>query len=312
MLRQRRPDIRIGLFTHTPWASPATFATLPPDVARDLLLGMLGADSLGFHSARWADDFIGCCVTVLGAEADDHTVRYDGRTTSIRVHALGVDPGPLLDRAAQPDVAEAGARLAAVIGERQAVVRVDRTEPSKNIVRGIEAFRDLLARYPEHREQVVHVALEYPSRQDLADYRRYTEAVRAAAEQVNAEFATDDWTPVHLTIRDDFGESLATLRAGNVLLVNPLRDGMNLVAKEGVLLAPTVVLVLSQAAGAADEMGPYALLVDPIDVAQTADAIHAALVMPAPERVHRHDELVRAATALPPQAWLQAQLDALD
>jgi trehalose 6-phosphate synthase len=312
MLRRRRPDIRIGLFTHTPWASPETFATLPPDVARDLLIGMLGADSLGFHSHRWAADFIGCCTAVLGAEAGDRAVRFDGRTTSIRVHALGVDTMPLLDRAAQPDVVEAAARLATVIGERQAVVRVDRTEPSKNIVRGIEAFRDLLVRYPEHREQVVHVALEYPSRQDLAEYRRYTDAVRAAADQVNAEFATAGWTPVHLTVRDDFAESLATLQAGNVLLVNPLRDGMNLVAKEGVLLAPTAVLVLSKAAGAADEMGPGALLVDPLDVAQTADALHDALVMPAPERVRRHDELVRAATAMPPQAWLQAQLDALD
>jgi trehalose 6-phosphate synthase len=312
MIRARRPDLRIGHFTHTPWASPAVFATLPADVATDLLVGMLGADSVGFHSPRWAQEFVDCCVQILGAEALDAAVRYDGRLTAVRIHPLGVDAEPLLARAAEPDVTERRARLATEIGGRRSIVRVDRTEPSKNIARGLEAFRDLLIRYPEHREHVMHLALEYPSRQDVGDYRRYTELIQTLAQQINDELGTPTWTPVDLAVLDDYPRSLATLQIGDVLLVNPVRDGMNLVAKEGALLSRgNGVLILSTEAGAADEMGEFALLVDPFDVTATADAMHAALTMSADERARRHEGLSRAATAVPPHAWLRQQLDAL-
>jgi trehalose 6-phosphate synthase len=311
MLRTRRPDVKIGHFTHTPWAAPSVFALLPTDVATDLLAGMLGADSVGFHSARWAREFIDCCVTTLGVADLGTGVRYDGREIAVRVHPLGVDAGPLLARAADADVAERRAALAAEIGGRRAIVRVDRTEPSKNIARGLEAFRDLLVRHPEHHGRVVHVALAYPSRQDVADYRRYTELVQALAASINADLATPSWTPVLLSILDDYPRSLATLQLGDVVLINPVRDGMNLVAKESALLTEDAVLVLSTQAGAADEMGEFALLVDPFDVTATADAMHAALRMSPAERARRHAGLVRAATSLPPRAWLQQQLDAL-
>jgi trehalose 6-phosphate synthase len=311
MLRSRRPDLRISLFTHTPWADPDTFASLPSEVAEQLLAGMLGADSVGFHSPRWAQSFLACCMRILGAQDVGQGVRYDNHVTAVRVHPLGVDPAPLLARAAEPDVAARREEIAAQIGACQAIVRVDRTEPSKNIVRGLDAFGDLLIRFPEHRGHVVHLALAYPSRQDVADYRRYTEAIKTRADQINAEFATSAWTPVQLSIRDDYPASLATLTLGDVLLVNPVRDGMNLVAKEGVILAENGVLILSREAGAADEMGEFALLVDPFDVAGTADAMHHALLMPVAERARRHVGLLRAATALPPREWLRQQLDAL-
>jgi trehalose 6-phosphate synthase len=312
MIRARRPDLRIGHFIHTPWASAADFATLPDDVATALLVGMLGADSVGFHSSRWATEFVYCCVRILGARAVDGGVEYDGRVTAVRLHPLGVDAAPLLARAAEPDVTERRGSIATVIGGRQSIVRVDRTEPSKNIARGLEAFRDLLIRYPEHRERVVHIALEYPSRQDVADYRRYTELVQTLARQINGELGTPSWAPVHLEIRDDYAASLATLQVGDVLLVNPVRDGMNLVAKEGALLATEDgVLILSTEAGAADEMAEFSVMVDPFDVAATADAMHQALTMPADERRRRHLGLVEAAMAVPPKAWLRQQLDAL-
>jgi trehalose 6-phosphate synthase len=311
LLRAQRPDLRIGHFTHTPWAAPATFALLPDDVATALLVGMLGADSVGFHSPRWAREFIDCCTATLAVEDLGTAVRFAGRDIAVRVHPLGVDAPPLLARAAEADVIARRADLTVQIGDRQAIARVDRTEPSKNIARGLEAYRDLLVRYPEHRERVIHVALAYPSRQDVAAYRRDTERVQSLASSINAELATPSWTPVLLSIRDDYPSSLATLQSGNVLLINPVRDGMNLVAKEAALLTDDAVLVLSRAAGAADEMGEFALLVDPFDIAATADALHAALVMPAAERARRHAGLVRAATALPPRAWLRQQLDAL-
>jgi trehalose 6-phosphate synthase len=311
-LRAIRPDLRIGHFTHTPWATPQDFRRLPDDVAEALLLGVLGADSVGFHSPRWAADFAGCAADVVGASYDGESVSHGGRTVPLRIHALGVDPQPLRDRAAEPDVVSRVAGLRKKVGAAQQIIaRVDRTEPAKNIHRGLLAVAQLFRNHPEHLGNVVHVAIEYPSRQDVAEYRDYTADCVALAAEINDELSTAEWSPVLLNVRDDYPRSLATLSDADVLLVNSLRDGMNLVAKEGVLLSDRAVLVLSQQTGAADEMGVAALLVDPLDVDATAEALHAALTMPAAERAERHRTLAAIAAALPPRAWLQAQLDAL-
>ncbi len=298
-LRERRPDLRIAHFTHTPWAAPRDFATLPDDVARAVIEGLLGADSLGFHSPRWAAEFAEC-ASALGIEV----------AVPLRVHPLGVDAAPLRARASEPDVAQRRAELRAEVGGARIIGRVDRTEPAKNIHRGLLAFADLLRRHPEHVGNVVHVALAYPSRQDVAEYRDYTDLCRQTAAAINAELGDGGWQPVHLDVKDDYARSLATLSSADVLLVNSLRDGMNLVAKEGVLLNDCAGLVLSRETGAADEM-TEALLVDPLDVEATTAAMHAALTMPDGERAARYAELARVAAALPPREWLQQQLDVL-
>ena len=298
-LRRVRPDLRIGHFTHTPWATPEDYAQLPRDVGRAIVDGLLGADSLGFHSPRWAEDFAGCARDA-GASVD----------VPLRVHPLGVDPAPLIERASQPDVAERVSALRAVAGDRKVIARVDRTEPAKNIHRGLLAFAELLRSHPEHLGQVVHVALAYPSRQDVAEYRDYTADCVALAEEINEEYDAAERPPVVFEVRDDYADSLATLSSADVLLVNSLRDGMNLVAKEGVILSAHAALVLSRETGAADEM-TEALLVDPLDVDATAAALHAALTMTDADRSARHDRLAASAAALPPQAWLQQQLDVL-
>ena len=312
LLRERRPDLRIGHFTHTPWAPPEYFALLPDDVARDLLTGMLGADSLGFLSERWADAFGRCCAEVLGATWDGRCVRHAGRCTAVGVHPLGVDGEQLRERAGRPDVRARLAGLQETVGERRLVLRVDRTDLSKNVVRGLLAYAELLRDRPEWRERVVHVALAYPSRHDLPEYREYAAAVQRTVREVNEEFATADWLPVVLQVGDDYARSLAAYRLADVLVVNPVRDGMNLVAKEGPVLSERgLALVLSREAGAADELGGDALVVNPYDVTQTADAMHVALLMPPAERRARTARLARAATALPPEQWLQRQIEAL-
>lgn len=311
-LRERRPDLRIGHFSHTPWAPPEYFSLLPDGVAREVLVGMLGADAVGFHSRRWADAFARCCVEVLGATYADSTLTHQGRTTRVSVHPLGVDAAELRERASQPDVQGRLPRLRELVGDCQLILRIDRTELSKNIVRGLAAYRELLRTRPQWRKKVVHLAFAYPSRHDLPAYRAYTGAVQQAAREVNEEFADGGWLPVHLEVRDDYPRSLAAYSLADVLLVNPLRDGMNLVAKEGpVLSSRGVSLVLSRQAGAADELGADAHLVNPYDVAQTAEALHEALSTPATLRAERSARLARAATALPPAEWLAAQLAAL-
>ncbi|MCW2726358.1 MAG: alpha,alpha-trehalose-phosphate synthase [Frankiales bacterium] len=313
LLRERRPDLRITHFSHTPWAPPEYFRLLPDGVARELLTGLLGADAAGFHSPRWADAFARCCVEILGASYDGEAVTFEGRTTQVDVYPLGVDGDDLRAKAHDPEVTSRLDTLRDLVGDRQLLLRVDRTELSKNIVRGLEAYRELLRRWPEHRERVVHLAFAYPSRHDLPEYREYTGAVQRVAREVNEEFATPGWVPVTLEVKDDYPRSLAAMRLADVLVVNPLRDGMNLVAKEGPVLSEHGVgLVLSREAGAADDLGADALLVNPFDVSQTAEALHAALVMDPAERAARTTRLAAAATAFPPSRWLAAQLAVLD
>ena len=314
LLRERRPDLRIAHFTHTPWSDPSCFAMLPDDVARDLLLGLLGSDAAGFQTARWAAAFLACCHEVLGdaVTITDDSVAHDGRTTRIDVHGIGVDGAELQDRAAQPDVAARLAALRSWARDRRIVLRIDRTELSKNIVRGLAAFQELLRTRPEWHDRVVHLAFAYPSRHDLPEYREYTAAVQRLAVTINDEFGHAGWQPVRLEVSDDYPRSLAAYAIADVLVANPVRDGMNLVAKEGpVLSLDGCALVLSREAGAAAELADDALVVNPFDVSQTADAIHRGLLMDPEERRARTKRLAALATALPPGDWFGAQLASL-
>ncbi|WP_330259135.1 trehalose-6-phosphate synthase [Streptomyces murinus] len=306
MLRRLRPDLRIGHFSHTPWAPAEYFRLLPDDIAAELLTGILGADRAAFLTRRWADAFTECCHAVLGPGIP--------AGTRIGVHGLGADADFLRERSHRPDVAERMAALRAEIGEgRRTIVRVDRTELSKNIVRGLLAYRQLLDEHPEWREKVVHVAFAYPSRQDLAVYRDYTAQVRRVAEEINSAYGTPGWIPVVLHVKDDFARSLAAYRLADVALVNPIRDGMNLVAKEVPVVSDEgCALVLSREAGAHEEMGEDALTVNPYDITGTAETLHTALTMPAAERAQRSKRLAAAGTALPPARWFLDQLHALD
>ncbi|MFE9498999.1 trehalose-6-phosphate synthase [Streptomyces collinus] len=306
MLRELRPDLRIGHFSHTPWAPPDYFRLLPDDIATELLEGILGADRAAFLTRRWADAFTDCCRAVLDSGVPSGT--------RIGVHGLGADADFLRERAHRDDVGERMTALRAEIGEgRRTIVRVDRTELSKNIVRGLLAYRELLEEHPEWRERVVHVAFAYPSRQDLAVYRDYTAEVQRVAEEINSAFRTPGWTPVVLHVKDDFARSLAAYRLADVALVNPIRDGMNLVAKEVPVVSDEgCALVLSREAGAYEELGESAIVVNPYDIGGTARALHEALSLPAGERAERSKRLAAAATALPPTRWFLDQLAALE
>ena len=315
MLSELSPGIKIAHFSHTPWAPVEYFRLLPDAVATEVLGGILGADHAGFLSQRWADAFIDCCEHVLGAEVDRvrREVSYQGHMTGIGVHPLGVDAPELAERAGQPDVAARMAQLSEVIGGRKLIVRVDRTELSKNIVRGLTAYRELLLSHPEWLGKVMMLALAYPSRHDLPEYREYAASVQRLAGAIENEFGTPEWQPIMLSGHDDYPRSLAGYRLADVLLVNPVRDGMNLVAKEGPIISDRgCALVLSREAGAADELGRDALLVNPFDINATVQALHEALVMPETERKRRCESLAAAGSAVPPSAWLASQLSALD
>src|SRR5215469_402228 len=224
LLRAARPGARIAHFEHTPWAPPDYYRMLPDDVAVAILDGMLGADHAGFLASRWAAAFLDCCEAVLDARVSrngDGTgqVSYRGRVTEVAMHPLGVDAAALRARGREPDVTAQADALAGAAQGRQLIVRVDRTELSKNIVRGLAAYRELLVTRPRWRGHVVHLAFAYPSRSGLAQYRAYTARVHALAEEIDAEFRTPDWEPLILDLKDDYARSLAACRVADVLLV---------------------------------------------------------------------------------------------
>jgi len=308
-LRSLRPDVRSAHFTMVPWADPDYFAVVPEPIARELVDGLLGADMVCFLVARWAEAFLACCQR-LGYAVDRARTAVrdgDGRWAAVRCFPVGVDPETLRRRASEPDVERHKRALRELAGDRRLVVRVDRMEPSKNVLRGLAAFSELLQREPALRGRVVHFVLAYASRGELAAYRQYAEDVRRRVEEINRRFGTADWRPVVLETRNDFGRGLAAMALADVLVVNPLRDGMNLVAKEGPVVSEGgLALVLSRHAGAVDDLADGAALVDPFDVSALAARISSALAMSGEERAARLDKLRRGAGALPPGRWLAA------
>ena len=317
LLRARRQDLRIAHFTHTPWAPSDYFQILPDDIAGEMLDGLLGADVLGFHTVRWAQAFLDCCRNISRAEVTygergGTVIARDGRTVSIEVFPLGVDVAAMRERAFQRDALARMRTLQQIVGDRAVITRVDRTELSKNILRGLMAYREFLRANPAWHGRVVHLAFAYPSRHDLPDYRAYTAEVKRLADEIDDEFGTDDWAPLKLEIGDDFPGSLSGLRLADVLLVNPVRDGMNLVVKEGCVLSErNAIPVLSRQAGAADELGNDAVMINPFDVTGTAAAIRIALEMPVVERKLRAARLRKASEGASPQDWFRDQIRAV-
>lgn len=298
-LRALRPDLRSVHFSHTPFAPPVWLEVLPDAALAELLQGMAAHDACGFHTEQWATDF---------AASAQQLADLQPRTF---VSPLASDPDDIRAAAASPACLEALSTLDELVGDRALIGRVDRVELSKNLVRGFLAFDDLLTRYAEHRGRVVFVAGAYPSRQGVPGYAAYRRSIDEAVERINERWGTADWTPVVLDVEDDFPRSVALLRRADVLLVNPIRDGLNLVATEGALVSDrNAVLALSPEAGAWERLHPAALRVPPFDVSGTADVLHQALTMAPDERAWRGTRLRELAEARTPADWLADQLAA--
>ncbi len=307
-LAKVRPDLRTVHFSHTPFADPNVLRTLPADAAGELLAGMAGFGACGFHTTRWEAAF-------RGAFADPalSTPAGTDRPPPTFVAPLGPDPDAVVTEAGSAAVAEAGAEVDRMTGGRRLLVRVDRVELSKNILRGFWAFEELLETRPGWRGEVVFLALVYPSRQGLADYLAYRTEVEHTASRINETWGTPDWTPILLDVADDRARSVAALTRYDVLLVNPVRDGLNLVAKEGPLLNATDgVLVLSREAGAWDELHEPAIGINPFDVTGTARALDRALDMDEAERSSRAAGLRSAVLGRTTGDWFADQLAAAD
>jgi trehalose 6-phosphate synthase len=313
-VRTRVPNAALSHFVHIPWPEPDYWRVLPESIRRALHDGLLANDVVGFHTGRWRRNFLRSCVDIVGAEANfvEGTAEYDGRRVVAMSDPISVDPAEFDELAASDEVLAREGELFASRPE-YLVLRVDRTDPSKNVVRGFRAFERFLADHPEYHGRVAMLALLDPSRQDIPEYAEYLGAIQRTARIVNDRFQSEGWTPIDLRIEDDFAGSVAAYKQYDVLLVNAIFDGLNLVAKEAPLVnGRDGVLILSENAGAHEELNEWALTINPFDIAGQADAIHAALEMSPAERAARVAAIRSHIREHDVAEWVEGQLEALD
>jgi trehalose 6-phosphate synthase len=315
MIRAERPDVFLHHFVHIPWSQPDSWRILPTRVRNAIFEGMLANDIIGFHTHAYCINFLRCCDELLDdVEVDYHAaeVRRGDHRTVARAYPLGIDAERLQRAAASPEVAEAE-REVLERRRRHLIIRVDRADLSKNVLRGFTAFDTFLSQHPEFREQVTFIAHLQPSRQDVPEYAEYLERIEALVAVVNHRHGTTDWMPIDLKIYENFYDAVARYKHFDLLMVNSLFDGMNLVAKE----APAVntrdgVLMLSENTGSHQELIDYAISVNPFDIQEQADAIHRALTMDPGEKRRRAEGLREIIFSHNPGDWVDDQLQDIE
>jgi trehalose 6-phosphate synthase len=314
IVREARPDARLVHFVHIPWPAADYWSVLPLEIRRAIHDGLLANDVVGFHTRRWRRNFIRAAEDIVGAVPDwaHDTVGYEGRRIAVTASPISVDAAEFDELAHSPAVLGAGRKLARQRPEKL-VLRVDRTDPSKNIVRGFRAFELYLDAHPEMHKRVGLVALLDPSRQEIPEYAEYVGAIQREARRVNDRFQQDGWMPIDLQMSDNFPRAVAAYKDFDVLFVNAIFDGLNLVAKEAPLVNERDgVLILSENAGVHEELGDWVLSVNPFDVAGQADAIHRAIEMPVEERRDRIEAIRAWVREHDLASWTDLQLRALD
>jgi trehalose 6-phosphate synthase len=314
LVRERAPDALMAHFIHIPWPQTDYWHVLPGSIRREVHEGLLANDVIGFHTERWRLNFLRAASDVAGASCDfaEGTAAFGDHRSLVTVHPISVDPSEFDDAAGTDEVLVAERELEARRPEKL-VLRVDRTDPSKNIVRGFRAFEVYLDAHPEMHRRVGMLARLDPSRQDIPEYAEYLGAIQREARRVNDRFQQEGWTPIELVIEDNFAASVAAYKQFDVLFVNAIFDGMNLVAKEAPLVNERDgVVILSENAGAHSELGDWALTVNPFDVAGQAEALDRALTMPEGERRERLGAICEHVREHDVADWIEGQLADLD
>ncbi len=312
LLRGSFPDTPILHFTHIPFPDPPILRLIPDVWRTTILRGMLGADVVGLQTRMDVRSFLACCQELLDLRVgSNHVETPDGRKVCVRAYPASVEPQALRRTMRSPEVAAAHRRLAPERGE-MTIIRVDRLDPSKNQQVGFLAFERLLELRPDLRGRVRFLAFLIPSRTDLGVYRAYRDAVYRTIEGVNARFTdAEGGPPIRVFYTNDREQALAAMQSCNVLLINSLQDGMNLVAKEWAVVADDTdpgVLIVSETAGVATDAADSALLISPLDIEGTARAMAEALDMPAPRRKARHAQFQKVVNTWSARDWLEAQL----
>jgi len=313
-IRRARPGAILSHFTHIPWPPSSIWLTIAPPIRERIALGLLANDVVGFQTERYAHNYLRMVESFVPdahVDYEESVVRRRRRTTRVRSYPISIDV-EATRRIASSRAARRRADQLLGGTREQVIVRVDRLEPSKNILRGFLAYEALLQRSPRLRGRVSFLAFLVPSRTGLREYGQYGREVQSTVDRINARFGRSGWRPIQLYYENDYAQALAGLSIADVVLVNPLVDGMNLVAKEAVVVSERdAVLVLSETAGAYDQMASGVLKVAPADIVGTADALAEALAMPQAERRRRVAALRRGVEREDITWWLRRQLEDL-
>lgn len=319
-LRAARPDLLLQHFVHIPWPDPDYWRLLPQEMRRAICHSMLANDIVGFQTPRHARSFMYTCEANLDDVDIDYRrreIRYRGHTTRVYAYPISIDVDAVRQVGTNEEAQKHEEHIQQFLNEHT-ILRVDRAEPSKNIVRGFHAYDRFLEEHPEFLGKVNFLAFLVPSRLEVPEYVDYLDDINTIVGRINtkyagvAEQAGFAWQPIHLFIGDDYPRALAAMKHYDVLLVNAIFDGMNLVAKEGALLNQRDgVLVLSEGAGAYQQLGKHALCVSPTDIEGTAQAIYQALTMEGSERARRAKALRELVIEQDILAWIYSQLEDL-
>jgi trehalose 6-phosphate synthase len=314
-VRNFHATARLQHFIHIPWPGPEVWDELPPKIPEAICKGLLGNDSVVFQTAQSARNFLlTCSEHLMGVRIDFEAgqVIYKDRMTRVWENPISIDAVELESLLATPEARAAEARLLPLMANKKTIVRVDRLDPAKNIIAGFEAFAALLEEQPALRGQASFMAFLVPSRSSVPEYESYARRVFALVSSINERYGQPDWLPVRLFYEQNRTQAVVGMKLSDVLLVNSLADGMNLVSKEGVLVNQRdSVLVLSREAGSCEELGPDALVIDPRDVAGTATALYRALIMPGNERRRRAVSMRSSVLRHQLGDWLNLQMEDL-
>lgn len=316
MIREQHPDVLMSQFVHIPFPSPEIFQQLPNHMQTEILSSILTNNVLGFHIRRYMNNFLQTIKLILpDASVDDVSgdILYEGHVCHVRTYPISIDIETLTKHGQSPNVTSKEAEVAEMIGDCKLIYRTDRADLSKNIIRGFQAYDMFLEKYPDWRGKVKFVATLMPSRQDIKIYREYTDNIKKIVREINEKYATPDWEPIKYICRGDYDLVVALLKRYDVLMVNPILDGMNIVAKEGsVLNENNGALILSTGAGCYEELKEGAICINPYDLRQTAEALDTALLM---DEASKSDLLIEARAAIRRNdlsKWVGDQLDDME
>jgi len=313
MVRAALPRARIQQFVHIPWPTAQYWKILPKRIRDGIMQGILGNDIIGFQTRRDVRNFLLTCEENMGLAVDyrERTVFHEGRAIWVRNYPISVDIAEFEHLAEHPDTLREEEQIASWRPE-YLILRVDRTDLSKNIVRGFLAYERMLEAHHELHERVQFWAYLQETRQDIDDYRAYLGSIVTVAARINRRFSVRGWMPIRLEVDENIHKAVAGYKSFDVLLVNPIYDGMNLVAKEGVLVnRRNGVLVLSENAGSHEELGDLALTINPFDVDATAEALYLGLIMDERERDARAERIRETVRANDITRWITTQLQDL-
>lgn len=314
-VRKALPNATIQQFVHIPWPGAQYWKLIPRYMRHDILHGMLGNSIIGFQTQRDARQFLDTVQQELGYTVDmkhGTIASPDGRVVEVHAYPISISVGEFEDLKKAEETKkyrEQFDRERSGSNMRTCILRVDRTDLTKIIRRGFLAYERLLDQHPELRGTVEFWAFLIPTRQNVFEYQEYFRTVQEDIARINARFGTESWTPIRLEHEDNRPKGVAAYGTCNVLFVNPVFDGMNLVAKEGVICSKEdAVLVLSENAGAYEELHEGAVGVDPFDVDGQADALYRAMTMPLEERKARNALLKDIVRRSPIEKWVASQL----